>query len=105
MSTRYIFGSHGEFEINEEGLPVGEVPAAYKKAIRFDVKEYDDWCQKHSNHPKLKNVDILSIGVWVSHEGGEKYLRAVEAWRKCEVDGWPPHLPGHTPTENEPTHE
>lgn len=88
MTTRHIYGSHGDFEIDENGLPIGEVPDAYKKYIRFDLKEYNEWCAKNGNPPKLENIDIMSIGLWFSKDGIETYDPPDEEWRKIEVGGW-----------------
>lgn len=89
MSTRHIFGSHGDFEIDEEGLPLGEIPGEYKKYKRFDLKEYDEWCQKNGNPKKLENIDIMSIGLWYEKDGKEEYDPADNGWRKIELEGWP----------------
>ena len=89
MSTRRVVGSSGEFEITEEGLPVGELPKEYQKYKRFDVKEYDKWRKKNGNLKKLETIDIMSIGIWIEQKGVEKYNPPDKNWRKIEVKGWP----------------
>jgi len=90
MPTRHIFGSHGDFEITEEGLPVGEIPEAYKKYKRFDLKEYDEWCAKNGHPKKLENIDIMSIGLWYMDGEEEKFDPPDAGWRKIEIEGWEP---------------
>lgn len=97
--SRNIIGSHGEFEINEEGLPVGEIPEEYKKYVRFDLKEYDEWCQKNGNPKKLENIDIMSIGLWYVEDEVEKYDPADDGWRKVEIQGWPTIIDNGTVAE------
>lgn len=89
MSTRHVVGSSGEFEITEEGLPVGKLPKEYRKYKRFDLKEYDEWCKKNGNLKKLETIDIMSIGIWIEQGGVEKYDPADAKWREIEVKGWP----------------
>lgn len=88
MTTRHIYGSHGDFEIDENGLPIGEIPEAYKKYKRFDLKEYNEWWEKNGHKSKLENIDIMSIGLWYDKDGEEKYDPADPEWRKIELNGW-----------------
>lgn len=88
MTTRHIYGSHGDFEIDENGLPIGEIPEEYKKYKRFDIKEYDEWWAKNGHPSKLENIDILSIGLWYIKDGVETYDPPESEWRDIELGGW-----------------
>lgn len=52
--NRNIFGSHGEFTIDEKGIPTGEIPEPYRNIRRVDLPE---------NAEDMDPVDILCCGL------------------------------------------
>jgi hypothetical protein len=88
-----IFGSHGAFSINDDGSRTEEpLPEDYNDIIRFDVKEYKEWVEKHKLGDS-DTLDILVIGYWYKGKDGvEKYNPAEEDYRKQVVEGWSPPI-------------
>lgn len=84
----HIFGSHGDFTINDDGTFAGEAPEGYPGIQKFDVTEYREWAKKIGD--ESDSVDILNIGYWYeSKEGENKYEPPDEGYRKHVEEGWP----------------
>lgn len=95
MKLRHIFGSSGDFTINEEGIIVGEAPKEYSDITRFDVAEYEKWVEEKGIKFKLDKevdtLDIIVIGYWV----GDRYFEADSEYRKFVEEGWPAPIIGN----------
>lgn len=92
MSKLHVFGSYGDFEIDEEtGVPTGhESIKEYSDITKFDVKEYQAWVKKCGYDNTVEQIDIISIGFWgKGKEGKEMFFEPDSTWRKQMAEGWP----------------
>jgi len=70
-----VYGSHGTFEIDERGVPHGEVPRAYGLIVRWDLAEW----QRYWNKPFIESFDVLDLGGWTQNGA---YEPAEADWRE-----------------------
>jgi len=84
-----VFGSHGDFYIDKEGVPTGNVPKEYQNVKKVDLKEFDEWWKKCGFNDTVECIDILTIGYWYDEDGVEKYSPAEADYRKIAAEGWP----------------
>lgn len=84
-----VFGSHGDFYIDKDGAPIGDVPDEYQNVKKVDLKEFGEWCKKVGIEHTDGEIDILSIGYWYDEDGVEKYEPAEEDYRRITSEGWP----------------
>lgn len=87
--NRSVFGTHGEFVIDKDGLPIGDVPQEYKHIKKVNLKEFEEWSSKVKGRNDW-DVDILTVGYWYDDDSGvEKYSPAEDDYRKLCENGWP----------------
>ena len=91
MSKLHVFGSYGEFDVDEDGVPTGhEGIKEYNDITKFDVAEYRAWVTKTGYDNTVDQVDILAIGFWGKDKSGkETYFSPDSTWRKQMMEGWP----------------
>lgn len=82
----HVQGSHGHFSVDDEGMPITELPHDYRDIRRLDVSELRDWLKTlpkdFSEGPDF-HIDILEVGYWY---GDKKEYEPPDSYHRKHVE-------------------